>query len=51
VTVCTIYNGSFTDRAFQRFATAAVSGKGIPAGGPGTQGAMEGTTRSHDSTA
>lgn len=25
VTVCTIYNGSFADRAFQRFATAAVS--------------------------
>lgn len=25
VTVCTIYNGSFADRAFQRFATSAVS--------------------------
>lgn len=25
VTVCTIYNGSFPDRAFQRFATSAVS--------------------------
>ena len=25
VTVCTIYNGSFSDRAFQRFATSAVS--------------------------